>query len=346
LAVDNRHVPGTNLLSDRMLSSGLQKSKPRPLFVRMSEVRAKVRQRIVDGPFLRVNECVWNRLPSSIMMTRPILSYGAFLHSYVQRRSERTQYHGTFFLRNRPELELIRALANQKAKGSTLRLAVLGCSNGAEVYSILWTIRTARPDLKVTVHAADISKEILEIAEAGVYSLEASGLTGAAIFERLTAEEMQQMFDAEDRQVRVKSWIREGITFQVADAGDPALAERMGYQDIVVANNFLCHMAPPDAERCLRNFSHLVKPGGYLFVSGVDLGIRTRVALDLGWTPLLDSVEEIHDGDPSVRNDWPWKWWALEPFTRKRRDWNVRYASLFQLGAQTVAETMPLPSVK
>jgi hypothetical protein len=40
---------------------------------------------------------------------------------------------------------------------------------------------------------------------------------------------------------------------------------------------------------------------------------------------------EIHDGDPSVRADWPWQWWGLEPFDRRKSDWRVRYASVFRV---------------
>jgi len=286
----------------------------------------------VDRPFLLVNESVWNRLPSSVRMTRSIRLYGAFVHSVVQRRSDRRQHHGTFFLRNRPELELMRTLVSQRTEGAKLRIAVLACSNGAEVYSILWTIRSARPDLNITVHAADISSEILEIAKKGTYSLEANGLTDSAFFERMTEEEMQQMFDVEDGHARIKPWIREGVSFQVADATDPGLTELMGRHHIVVANRFLCHMTPPNAEKCLRNLAQLVEPGGYLFVSGVDLNIRTKVALDLNWTPVLDLVEEIHNGDFSLRRGWPLNWWGLEPFTTTRPDWRIRYASVFKLG--------------
>ena len=80
----------------------------------------------------------------------------------------------------------MRRLAQQKAHGSTLRIAVLACSIGAEVYSILWTIRSARPDLKVVLCAADISQEILNFAEKGIYGPNTSELVGAPIFERLT----------------------------------------------------------------------------------------------------------------------------------------------------------------
>jgi chemotaxis methyl-accepting protein methylase len=211
--------------------------------------------------------------------------YGAFLHSLVKLRSPRRQYHGTFFLRNRSELELIRILAEKRPQGSSLKIAVVACSNGAQVYSIVWKIRSARPDLKLVVQAMDISEEIVEIAKEGVYSGESEEVVGSLIFERLTPDEIRGMFDQENSRMNIQAWIREGISWQVGDAGNPQLANNLGPQDIVVANKFLCHMTPPEAERCLRNIAHLVAPGGYLVVSGIDLEVRTKVALELGWTP-------------------------------------------------------------
>jgi len=246
--------------------------------------------------------------------------------------ARRQQFLGTFFLRNRPALELMRRLARQKAQGSTLRIAVLGCSIGAEVYSILWTIRSARPDLKVLLDAVDISKEILSFAEKGIYAPDISQLVGASIFERLTETEMVELFDWEGDQAKIKSWLREGITWRLLDAADPELINVLGPQDMVVASNFLCHMARADAEKCLRNIAQLVSPGGYLFVSGVDLDVRTKTALDLGWEPVRELMVEIHDGDGSVRADWPWAWWGLEALDRKRQDWQTRYAAAFRIG--------------
>ena len=141
---------------------------------------------------------------------------------------------------------------------------------------------------------------------------------------------MVEMFDMEGDQAKVKSWLREGITWHLADA-DPKLIKILGPQDMVVASNFLCHMAPADAEKCLGNIARLVNAGGYLFVSGVDLDVRTKIALDLGWEPLEELIEEIHDGDRSVRADWPWQWWGLEPLNRSRHDWKARYAAAFRI---------------
>src|SRR5438094_2128407 len=291
--------------------------------------------------YLRLNKGIWECLPCRVRNLYPIRSYGTWLHNLVCLRARREMYFGTFFLRNRPALELMRRLADQQAHSSTLRIAVLGCSIGAEVYSILWTIRSARPDLKVLLCAVDISKEILSSAEKGIYAPDTSQLVGSSIFERLNEAEMVEIFDWEGAQAKVKSWLREGIAWQLRDAADAKLINILGPQDMVVASNFLCHMARADAEKCLGNIAQLVSPGGYLFVSGVDLDVRTKVALDLGWEPVRELMVEIHDGDCSVRADWPWAWWGLEPLNRKRHDWQTRYASAFRIGSPERPENTP-----
>lgn len=304
---------------------------PKSVLIRLSKL--KVLRKCLGRPFLSVSERFWPLLASRAT-SGPTYVYGSFMQSLIRLRERRTQYHGTYFFRNRPELQLIRSLLARKTRESKLRIAVLACSNGAEVYSIQWTIRSARPDLDIKLHAVDISSDILEIARKGVYSVKSQELMDSAIFERLTEDEMGALFDVQDDQVKIKSWIKEGIDWLVADAGDPQLPSRIGHQDIVIANRFLCHMDPPDAERCLRNIGNLVAPGGYLFVSGIDLDVRTKVATDLGWTPVQTLLEEIHNGDSSLRRDWPWKYWGLEPFNPRRTDWRIRYAAVFQVGQE------------
>jgi chemotaxis methyl-accepting protein methylase len=286
------------------------------------------------GIYLRLNRLIWEFIPPGLRNLYLVRAYGSWLHGLVRLVTIRQQYFGTFFLRNRPALELMRRLAEKKAEGSTLRIAVLACSIGAEVYSILWTIRSARPDLNVRLCAMDISKEILSFAERGIYTAETSELVGASIFERLTPDEMEQMFDLEGQEARIKPWLREGINWRLGDASLPESINALERQDIVVANNFLCHMEPSDAENCLRNIATLVDREGYLFVSGVDLEVREKVARERRWQPNLELLEQIHDGDPSVRAGWPWCCWGLEPLDRRKRDWQLRYASVFQIPNQ------------
>src|SRR3989442_1010734 len=143
----------------------------------------------------------------------------------------------------------MRRLLNQKSDGSSLKISVLACSKGAEVYSLAWTIRSARPDLKLSIHAVDISQDILEFAERGVYFLERPEAShaprpesiterrdlwntrldqNASIFERITDREIDAMCDREGDRVRIKSWLGEGITWHLADAGDAELVSALG----------------------------------------------------------------------------------------------------------------------
>jgi SAM-dependent methyltransferase len=106
---------------------------------------------------------------------------------------------------------------------------------------------------------------------------------------------------------------------------------------VVVANNFLCHMGDAEAERGLRNIARLVAPQGYLIVSGIDLDVRTKVASELGWKPVEELLEEIHEGDPCLRRLWPCHYAGLEPLDKRRQDWRIRYAATFQLGPMGAA---------
>ena len=69
------------------------------------------------------------------------------------------------FMRNRPELELLVRLLCHKSGAAPVNLTVLGCSKGAEVYSISYALRSAYPDLKVNIQALDISLDVVEFAK-------------------------------------------------------------------------------------------------------------------------------------------------------------------------------------
>jgi SAM-dependent methyltransferase len=177
----------------------------------------------------------------------------------------------------------------------------------------------------VLTQAIDISKEVVARAQRAAYPA-----TDPSLFERMTPEEKDAIFDSRSGEYSVKPWLRDGIVWNVGDAGDRELPNRIGTHDLVVANRFLCHMNPPAAEACLRNIAHFVHPDGYLFVSGIDIDVRTRVAADLNWTPVADRIEEIHDSDKSLRDFWPWGYWTIEPIDKGRPEWRMRYAAVFQ----------------
>jgi SAM-dependent methyltransferase len=177
----------------------------------------------------------------------------------------------------------------------------------------------------------DISPEAVEIAKRGTYTRGALSLSDTDIFDGVTEAEIDRMFDKNRDSLTVKSWIKDGIDWQVGDCMRSDILNTLGVQDIVLANNFLCHMGALKAEGCLRNIARLVRPGGHIFVSGIDLDIRTKVAGELGWHPLHELLEEIHEGDPRMQKPWPFHYSSLEPLDKKKRNWLLRYATAFKL---------------
>jgi chemotaxis methyl-accepting protein methylase len=247
---------------------------------------------------------------------------GRWIHARA-RRGPRAQAIRTCFFRNRPELAAIERFVASRNADAPLAVAVLGCSRGAEVYSLVCALHAARPDLERTVYGVDISEDVLAAAREARYASDARELQGVAPGERA------RLFDEEPGGLCVKPHLREGITWLQADVRSPGLRERLGAQDLVIANRFLCHMAPDEAESCLRNILGLLKPGAALFVSGVDLDVRSRVTREHGLEPLGD-VEALHEGDATLREGWPWQYWGLEPIDRARPDWRHYYASAFR----------------
>jgi chemotaxis methyl-accepting protein methylase len=252
-----------------------------------------------------------------------MLAYGRVLHRLVRRAVSRDQCTSTCFLRNRPEMDLIGRIGKSHPGGGTMRVAVVGCSTGAEVYSIVWAIKSRRPDLVLEVTASDVSQPAVEQAMAGRYS------EGESDLHRLTEEEKEAFFERTGDRYVVRPHLREPITWKVADALSTDLALQMGTSDIVVANRFLCHMSPPVASECLRNVAKLVRPGGFLFVSGVDEDVRERVTLELGLQPVVEEIEGLYHGDPSLTVGWPFRYWGLEPIDANRRNWEYRYSPVF-----------------
>lgn len=304
------------------------------------------------GKFLALTRQIWIRLPDPLRRSRLCVPWARQLNRLIRTHAVRRQSFATFFLRNRPELEMLRRIVERMPSNSALKVCVLACSKGAEVYSIAWAIRSARPDLDLTIHAVDISEEIIEFARCGIYSLSEIDTTaekdsGASrevirrntardqnesMFERMSSEEFAALFLIDKDRARIRPALQRGIHWICGNAADPCLRSAIGPQDIVFANRFLCHMQPAAATDSLRNIASLVAPGGLLFVSGIDLDVRTQAARDGGWTPKAELIREIHDGDASIRRGWPAEYWGLEPFDERRPDWPLRYASVFQIG--------------
>ena len=284
---------------------------------------------------LRPLRRLWTYIPESVLATRPMRRLGRFIYDNYVRNTKRDQSHQTRFMRNLPQLETLRDLIAKYPPGATLRVASIGCSTGAELYSTLWVLRSARRDLRVVATGVDISPEVVEIARRGVYRAQAP--TGVRELENsgeraVPADGIAAMADmlqaAPDGTFRISDWLREGVDWFAADASDPQLIARLGPRDLVLACNFMGPMEDPLAEACLRNVARLVAPNGTLVVDGIDLDVKSRIMPTLALTPITERIEAAHVADPT-KSDWPWTRWSHEPFDRQRPDWAFRYSTIF-----------------
>ena len=268
---------------------------------------------------------LWNRLPWVFRSWKVTQAIGRLIHWRVRRVHPRGGGNYTRFFRNLAQLELLRDVALELPGGVPLKIASLGCSTGAELYSAVWMIRTARPEQEIQALGIDLSAACIQTAANGVYPLQATEVAG------MSETSYERLFTRQEDTLSVQQWLKEGITWRVGDVSSLDLAAHFGLHHIVCANNFLFQMAPDRAEACLRNVARLVAPHGYLFVCGADLDVRTRTARQLGLIPVTARLEDIYTAEEGMLTAWPLSFWGLEPIDRKRQDWPARYTTVFRL---------------
>jgi chemotaxis methyl-accepting protein methylase len=272
---------------------------------------------------------LWQRLPSGLRERPPARFVNSWIHTFSRKFSSRKQSHmaptTTRFRRYPPLLLTIADLIKNLPHGDTVRLCVMGCSTGAELYSVLWAIRKARVDLNILAIGVDLSASAVEKAKAGRYSTKDRELSG------LPEEFWPELFDPTQSDLTIKPSLRAGVEWIVGDVREDGLRAQLGLQDIVIANNFLIFMKEHESANCLRNIVKLVKPGGLLLCRGVDLDVRERVARQFRLQPISQRIEELHEINVRERRGWPWEYWGLEPLDKTRKDWVRRYATIFQV---------------
>ncbi|MGY5804500.1 CheR family methyltransferase [Rhizobium sp. LEGMi12c] len=288
----------------------------------------------------RVLRTLWAGMPPGMMKTTLVYRSGRYIYHRYSREAAKVQSHYTHFMRNPPLLEVLAGTLSDHAKESTLRVASIGCSTGAELYSTLYVLKAKRPDLNFISHGLDISSGVVEVAARGVYRPDqAAGVTGLYTAGRAEVssddvEKLSGIVEAlPDGTVRVWDSLRKNITWLTADATDPKVADLIGEQDILIANNFMGPMDDGLAEKCLRNLMRLVVPGGYLVIDGIDLDVKMKVLKGSRFKPVLMRQDDIWLADESKKG-WPWLRWSREPLNRNERGWEIRYSVIFHLAGQ------------
>lgn len=306
-------------------------------------VRASLR------PLRILARAVWLHLPDWVLATRPFRAAGHFIHERYASHRHRIQSHYTLFMRNVPLYELIRDHVCQKPRGSSIFLISIGCSTGAELYSLLSVILAANPELQVLAQGMDLCGSVIRVAEKGEYKCD-EPTTREALFgidpedPELRSKDLEKVKDLLEPLgagwYQVKEQIRQKTTWRVGDGCDPNLLAALEPQDIVLANNWLGAMPDDQAEACIRSLAKLVAPGGCLVIDGADPDIKTKTIKSLNFIPVTQRIEQVYTADPS-KQGWPWVRWAHEPLDRSHPDWQFRYAMMFKRAIDPRASNRP-----
>lgn len=206
-----------------------------------------------------------------------------------------------------------------------LSLIVLGCSKGAEAYSIASTLCAELPGLRFTIRAVDVKEAVIRQARQGTYSAEE-----LFTHKGITQEFVQSTFVQENGRFVVRQEVKERVSFDVVDLLDSDSARSLGQADVVFMQNLLVNLKRPRAIAAFRNACSMLKPRSVLFVDGMDLDLRSKLTRRYGLEPFTYRLDRIYGEAREERGaGWPYNYWGVEPFLLHRRDWLRRYGTIF-----------------
>jgi len=162
--------------------------------------------------------------------------------------------------------QVIPQLLAGKAKGSTIRAWVPGCSTGEEAYSLAILLRERMEELKenfkVQIFATDIDREAIDSARAGIYP--------SSIIADVSPERLAHFFDPENPEgtaYRIHKTIRDMLVFSEHDLiKDPPFSK----VDLISCRNLLIYMGPELQKRLMPLFHYALNPGGILVLGSSE----------------------------------------------------------------------------
>lgn len=268
---------------------------------------------------------ITRKVMPKIPMVKTLLN----LRYQVALRRKRKQSTYTRFFRLPGQFECLvgQVLDFIKPNDREIRIAVYGCSDGAEPYSIVSYLMKERGDVKVKVYGVDIDQNQISKAMDARYPKEMV-LANPLI----TKDFIEHTFENQGEVFSVKDVIREKVEFITGDVRDSKIRKKIGKVDIIFAQNFLVHLSRKEQVELFHDIIESLKSPGALFIDGMDLDLRERCAKAYNLIPLRDKIQEIHEQNEK-KMGWPYAYWAIPPFENNQ---DYRYATIFLKGEKIV----------
>jgi two-component system, chemotaxis family, CheB/CheR fusion protein len=151
------------------------------------------------------------------------------------------------------------ALFSGKGPSDTVRVWVVGCATGEEVYSIAMVLAehaaTLEDPPRLQLFATDIDEKGYAWGRAGLYS--------AAAVADVPPERLERFFTTEAGSYRIAKSLRELVLF----AGHNALQDPpFSRMDLISCRNLFIYLQPEAQEQLLETFHYALNPAGLLFL--------------------------------------------------------------------------------
>ena len=145
-----------------------------------------------------------------------------------------------------------------------LRIWSAGCSTGEEPYTLAMTFLDAFPNngqWSLELLATDLDTQVLERAQAGVYSEE----TIAPVSSELQKRYFRRGTGANAGKVRVSDALRQLITFRQLNFVEQPWWVK-GPFDLILCRNVMIYFNQDTQRAIVENFAQRLRPDGYLFI--------------------------------------------------------------------------------
>jgi chemotaxis protein methyltransferase CheR len=181
-----------------------------------------------------------------------------------------------FFRDNKPYAMLksyvLPYMMRQRDSKKSLRLWSAACSTGQEAFSLAMTIKDSLPNWQAEILGTDISTEVLERANKGIY-------TSFEVQRGLPAPLLLKHFTQLDGSWAIKDELKSMVKFQYLNLLDRI--DHLGMFDIVFCRNVLIYFDVPTKTKVLEAISRRLAPDGVLFLGACETVMGLDLPLEL-----------------------------------------------------------------
>ena len=168
------------------------------------------------------------------------------------------------FYRDRASFKVVeqalRSIVASKGSGEAIRLWVPGCASGEEAYTLAIILSEilgpARGSRDIAITGTDLSPDVLELSQAGLYR--------EAAFKEMEPALRDRYFVGQGETYEVNAALRSMCQFRRHDlVRDPPLSAL----DMVSCRNLLIYLKAPLQDQIIRTFHDSLLPRGLLFIA-------------------------------------------------------------------------------